>query len=90
MPKETKFNIYAHENNWKGTSPNKHGLYGYFTPFPNYMENPPREIKRKASEEKKEVFKKMSSTLTTPTSSITKNPMNMRKYVNHSFSSKKY
>lgn len=30
---------------------NKSGLYGYFTPFPLYVENPPKETKRKPKEE---------------------------------------
>ena len=48
-PKETKFNIMPHEAPFKPSSPNKHGLYGYLAPFPEYKENPPREKKRDTS-----------------------------------------
>ena len=36
-PKETEFNIFKHEAKWRGTSPNRHGIYGYLQPFPPYM-----------------------------------------------------
>ena len=89
QPKETKFNIMPHEAPFKPSSPNKHGLYGYFTPFPEYKENPPTEKKRKSvskDEEKKEPFKKMVAELTRPTPSIAYNPIVMRRYVSHSLS----
>ena len=39
-----------------------------------------------STSKKKEIFKAMSSTMTTPSSSITKNSTNMRKFISHSFS----
>lgn len=48
------------------------------------MENPPREVKRKSSQDKKDSFNSMVSTLTTPTPSITNNSMNMRRYISNS------
>ena len=45
-PREPKLNIYKHENKWKTSSPNKSGLYGYFSPFPAYKEDPPKEKTR--------------------------------------------
>lgn len=50
------------------------------------MENPPKEIKRKPSVEKKDVFNSMSVSLSKPSPSITANTTNMRKYISNSFS----
>lgn len=77
-----------HEAPFKPSSPNKHGLYGYLAPFPPYKENPPAEKKRETSKEgeKKDPFKRMNADLSRPTPSVSFNPINMRKYISHSFS----
>lgn len=86
-PKDPKFNIFKHETRWKTSSPNKAGLYGYFTPFPPYKENPPKETTRKPKEEGgKESFRRMSVALSKPSPSIAYHPQNMLKTISHSVS----
>lgn len=79
--KEAKFNVFAHEKQWKSSSPNKSGLYGYFEPFPKYMENPKPESKRKSLDPNaKPSFKSMNHTSSSqPSPSVSNNTVNLRK-----------
>lgn len=84
-PSDPKFNIYKHENRWKSNNANKSGLYGYFTPFPGWKEDPPKETTRKPKDEnKKESFRRMSVSHSRPSPSITR--VNVARTISHSVS----
>ena len=71
-----------HEREFRPSNPGKKGIvYGCLEPFPEYKEDPPKELKRKPKPEvKKEAFKpNHGGNLTRPTPTISCNPMNIRK-----------
>lgn len=72
-------NIYKHDSPFKSPNAGKKGIYGYFSEFPPYMENPEKEkVKKAEDQEKKKGFRGMSTALSRPTPSILCNPSNIR------------
>lgn len=86
-PHSSNVSHTQHEEVFKYSNPTKWGIYGYFTPFYDHKPDPMKEKKRqpKVEGEEKKVFKAMSIAKTRPSSSITGNPTNMRRYISHSY-----
>ena len=84
---QTRFSVGKHDGKWKDTNANRRGLYGYFSPFPEYIEDPPVEKTRKDKNNSgKEIFKAMNRTTSMiPSASVTQHPTNLRRSVGHSF-----
>ena len=80
--------MYKHESVFKSSNPPKSGLAGFLAPFPEYMPNPP-PVKSKSpggkDGEERKVFKSMSIEKSQPCPSVTSNPINMKRYISHSF-----
>jgi hypothetical protein len=70
-----------HDKAFKPANPGKVGVLHTFEKFPNYLPNPPREIKRKIpveGEEERRGFRATTKVLTRPTPSIAVNYRNLK------------